>query len=263
MDGLEWKRTKYSLPVQNLLKRAEKWAIDTSHYIISDSIGIQKYLQNKYKLNSTFIPYGAFTFDNPDPSIISGYELEPYGYDMLVARLEPENSIDIILEGVIRSTRERPFLIIGNCHSTYGKYLKNRYACSRIRFMGSVYDINTLNNLRYYSNIYFHGHTVGGTNPSLLEAMASSALICAHQNEFNSAILGKDAYYFHDSASVTQIMNLVNRKERSETEKINQNLAKIVNTYSWNKIIYSYESFMQHCYYAMKSPQPKYEKKVL
>jgi hypothetical protein len=263
MDGLEWKRTKYSVPVQKLLKLAERWAIDTSHYIIADSTGIQQYLHNKYKLDSTFIPYGAFIFDNPDASVLSGYDLKPYAYDMLIARLEPENSVDVILQGVIQSNKERLFLIIGNCHSEYGKYLKNKYTSSHIRFLGSVYDINVLNNLRYYSNIYFHGHTVGGTNPSLLEAMASSALICAHQNEFNSAILQQDAYYFNDSASVACIMNQVNRKEKSEAEKITQNLFKIENTYSWNKIICAYESFMQHCYHAMKPLQPKYEKKVL
>jgi glycosyltransferase involved in cell wall biosynthesis len=262
MDGLEWKRTKYSAPVQRLLKMAEKWAVATSHYLIADSKGIQEYLQIKYKLNSTFIPYGALVFDNPDSSFLTPYGLQPFGYDMLIARLEPENSIDTILQGVIESGMKRPFLIIGNCNSAYGKYLSARYSHTYIKFLGSLYDMSTLNNLRYYSNIYFHGHTVGGTNPSLLEAMASSAVICAHQNEFNSTILGKDAYYFKDSASVADILLQVNRRNKSESEKISQNLAKIENTYTWNKIICAYETFMQHCYYARHTPL-KYEKKIL
>jgi glycosyltransferase involved in cell wall biosynthesis len=263
MDGLEWKRTKYSAPVQKLLKMAEKWAIETSDYIIADSLGIQRYLQNKYRLHSTFIPYGAFIFDNPDPSALLAYDLQPHTYDMLIARLEPENSIDIILQGVVQSKKQRPFLVIGNWHSAYGKYLKSKYANTCIRFLGSVYTMSILNNLRYYSNIYFHGHTVGGTNPSLLEAMASSALICAHQNEFNSTILGKEAYYFTDSTSVAHIMSQVNKRDKGEAEKISQNLSKIEYTYSWNKIIGEYESLLQHCYYKMNASQPKYEKKAL
>jgi glycosyltransferase involved in cell wall biosynthesis len=182
---------------------------------------------------------------------------------MLIARLEPENSIDIILQGVVQSKKQRPFLVIGNWHSAYGKYLKSKYANTCIRFLGSVYTMSILNNLRYYSNIYFHGHTVGGTNPSLLEAMASSALICAHQNEFNSTILGKEAYYFTDSTSVAHIMSQVNKRDKGEAEKISQNLSKIEYTYSWNKIIGEYESLLQHCYYKMNASQPKYEKKAL
>ena len=105
---------------------------------------------------------------------------------MLIARLEPENSIEVILDGVAIANGDKPFLVIGKHETKYGEYLKSKFKNQpNIKFIGGIYDINKLNNLRYYSNLYFHGHTVGGTNPSLLEAMASNSLICANNNPFN------------------------------------------------------------------------------
>lgn len=117
---------------------------------------------------------------------------------MLIARLEPENSIETILDGVVLANLQRPFLVVGKHNTTYGAFLKQKYALqAQIQFVGGIYDIEVLNNLRYYSNLYFHGHTVGGTNPSLLEAMASNSLICANDNPFNRYILEDDAIYFN------------------------------------------------------------------
>lgn len=244
MDGLEWKRSKYSAKVQQFLKYAEKLAVQTSNYLIADSIGIQTYLYKSYGVISTYIPYGATVFNNPDIEFLSRFSLEAYNYNMLIARLEPENSIDTILEGVANAEKKLPMLIIGNDKSPYGTYLANKFSkYKHIRFLGTIYDLYTLNNLRYFSNLYFHGHTVGGTNPSLLEAIASQAVICAHDNEFNKAILGEDAYYFTDANHIIDI--LINYKRNSlSTLKVHNNLEKVKLIYSWDTIINSYEKFM-------------------
>ncbi len=164
MDGLEWKRSKYSGIVKKFLKYAESLGIKYSKHLISDSIGIQDYLKEKYKVDSTYIAYGATLFENPDEAVLKAYQLLPYQYDMLIARLEPENSIDIILEGVAKANVARPFLVIGNHNTTYGNYLKEKFSnSSQIKFIGGIYDINLLNNLRYYSNLYFHGHHIQNT----------------------------------------------------------------------------------------------------
>jgi hypothetical protein len=240
MDGLEWKRTKYSSRVQTFLKYAEKLAVKHSDHLISDSIGIQEYIQTKYNLSSTYIPYGANIFDTPDIQEIKNYELAPYNYDLLIARLEPENSIEVILDGVSYASEDRMFLVIGNHKTKYGNYLKNKYKqCKNIVFLGGIYNQNTLNNLRYFSNLYFHGHTVGGTNPSLLEAMASSSLICANNNIFNKAILENDAYYFNTHNDVTTILNQAITKENNDF--IKANIIKIKTKYDWQIIINEYE----------------------
>ena len=241
MDGLEWKRTKYSVKVQKFLQWAENLAVAKSDFLISDSIGIQKYLKEKYAKDSVYIPYGSDVITEYDPVICDEFDVREYDYDMLIARLEPENSIEIILEGVAKAKQERPFLVIGKHDTSYGKFLKSKFAYrKKIRFIGALYDKAKLDSLRCFSNLYFHGHTVGGTNPSLLEAMGSSALVCAHNNEFNYAILGQDALYFKKSDDVTYYLETVTKAEYIAF--IENNNTKIKELYGWETIIDQYET---------------------
>lgn len=242
MDGLEWRRTKFSKPVQRFLKYAESLAIKHSDYLISDSLGIQKYIQKKYNQESVYIPYGSNIFLKEDREKLNKYDVEPYKYNMLIARLESENSIEIILDGVQQSCKKNLFLVVGNYKTKYGYYLKDKYKLNEnIRFLGGIYDIEVLNNLRFFSNLYFHGHTVGGTNPSLLEAMGSSALICANDNIFNKSILGDDAYYFKDKKEVSNYIETVQKIK--ENEYLRMNRFKIKKLYSWDLII---EKYLEH-----------------
>lgn len=241
MDGLEWKRTKYSDKVRRFLLYAESLGIKYSDHLISDSVGIQDYIKDKYDKESAFIPYGAHLFSSPDASILSEYRVEKHKYDMLIARLEPENSIEIILDGASKALSNQPFLVIGKHMTKYGEYLKQKYKnIPKIRFVGGVYDIDKLNNLRYYSSIYFHGHTVGGTNPSLLEAMASNSLICANDNPFNRYILNDDAIYFQTCEDVSMHLNNVDHTDIKFKNMIDANRAKITNIYAWDIIVDQY-----------------------
>jgi len=242
MDGLEWKRTKFGKSVRKFLLFAEKLAVKSSDHLISDSIGIQKYINEKYNVRSTYIPYGAHLFNHPNENKLDGYSVSKYQYNMLVARLEPENSIEVILDGMAKSTTDNPFLVIGKHQTKYGTYLKDKYkSYNKIRFVGGVYDLDTLNNLRYFSNLYFHGHTVGGTNPSLLEAMASSSLISANDNDFNRYILGDDALYFTSSDEITEQLNHTDKSSRKYLDLVINNNLKIKEQFSWKKIIDQYE----------------------
>ena len=246
MDGLEWKRTKYSGKVKEFLLWAESLAVKYSNHLIADSVGIQEYLKERYGVHSEFIPYGADVFTDPDSSILSLYDLQEYDYDLLIARLEPENSIERILDGVVLANSSRPFLVIGKHTTKYGEYLKNKFkACKLIKFIGGIYDITKLNNIRYFSNIYFHGHTVGGTNPSLLEAMASNSLICASDNPFNRYILGDDSLYFNNDYDVCEVLQSPNHKKRLLSELIENNTRKIRTVYSWDMIVDQYAAHFE------------------
>lgn len=242
MDGLEWKRTKYSSKIQKFLKYSEKLAVKSSDYLISDSKGIESYLKETYNAPSKFIAYGANIFNSPNPKILSEYQLEPHKYDMLIARMEPENNIEMILDGYVESGSQFPFLIIGNAEKTpFGKKMLEKFKeYPSIKFLGAIYDLEQLNNLRYYSRFYFHGHSVGGTNPSLLEAMSSQACIVANNNLFNSSILGEDAYYFKNEAEVAKIISTQERNSNF----IEQNLKKIKENFSWEIINNEYLSFL-------------------
>ena len=210
MDGLEWKRSKYSPPVQKFLKYAEKLAVKTSDYLVADSLGIQKYLDEKYDKKSEYIAYGAELYSESfDDKILEHYNVSKNGYNLLIARLEPENNIETILTGVTKKGYEQPFLVIGKHETRFGDYLKEKFKnYDNIRFLGGIYNFDHLNSLRFFSNLYFHGHSVGGTNPSLLEAMASNAFVIANDNIFNRSILGNDAVYFKTSKDVESTLKL-------------------------------------------------------
>ena len=249
MDGLEWKRSKFGKKVRRFLKWAEKLAVKTSDHLIADSVGIKQYLEKEHNVKSHYIPYGAHLFTNPEEKLLEKYDLEPYSYDMLVARLEPENSIEIILDGVAAAKTKRLFLVVGKHETKYGEYLKEKFqAYTNIRFLGGIYDIETLNNIRYFSNIYFHGHTVGGTNPSLLEAMASNCLICANENIFNKAILEEDAYYFTKSRDVSLMLDTHYKSGDSNQLILKNNSLKIQEKYSWTIINKAYLDFIHECF---------------
>lgn len=246
MDGLEWKRTKYSKPVQKVLQFAEKLAVNNSDYLIADSIGIQKYLQQKYNKDAAYIAYGAHQFSNPDLSVLNTYKVENHNYNLILARLEPENNIETILDGIVLSKDKMPVLVIGNHQTKFGNYLKEKFKNSaNIRFLGAVYNHNHLDNLRWFSNIYFHGHSVGGTNPSLLEAMASKAFIFAHNNDFNKAILKENAYYFSNAEEVKNLTLKI--KKNDNLHLIENNFNAIESEFNWDKINGKYLQLFTKC----------------
>jgi glycosyltransferase involved in cell wall biosynthesis len=247
MDGLEWTRSKYSKPVQTFLKFAEKLAVRYSDFLISDSVEIQKYIKNKYNKTSTYIPYGAEVFDNPDATVLDEFDLKINQYDMLIARFEPENSIEVILDGVVKANNGRTFLVIGNNDNDFGTHLKNKFASfDNIKFCGGIYDLGKLNNLRYFSNLYFHGHTVGGTNPSLLEAMASNSLICSNDNKFNRAVLDTNATYFLTTDDVAHHLLTVNKSEPQYEQLMENNKQKINELYTCDKIVSAYANHFEY-----------------
>lgn len=251
MDGLEWKRAKYSLPIKTFLKYAEKLAVKHSDFLISDSLGIQNYLEEKYNATSKYIPYGAKNIEEPSKLVLNKYHLLEYTYNLLIARLEPENNIESILDGVVLSKKKPLFLVIGSYANKFGYRLKEKFKNhEHILFLGSIYNSEELNSLRYFSNLYFHGHSVGGTNPSLLEAMGCNALIIAHDNIFNKAVLEEEGYYFSNMIDIKN--HLLEKNKLFEKEKLNTNRIKINQQYNINNVNSSYLSFFYECLEANK-----------
>jgi glycosyltransferase involved in cell wall biosynthesis len=248
MDGLEWKRSKYPAWVRKFLFNAEKMAVKFCDYFVADSLAIQKYLESKYDITSEFIAYGADILGPAEESDIIEQGLTKYNYFLVIARMEPENNIEMILDGFAASNSHKKMIIIGNSTNSFGVYLKNKFQHDpRIAFIGSLYDKSKLHSLKAFSTLYFHGHSAGGTNPSLLEAMASGSLIAAHNNEFNSSVLQKDAYYFLDASEVKTLVEETSRGQK-EMDMIANNIKKIQEEYSWTNIIDQYEAFITACY---------------
>jgi glycosyltransferase involved in cell wall biosynthesis len=261
MDGLEWKRSKYSKPVQGFLKFAEKLAVKYSQYYISDSMVIKSYLQDKYNIDSRYIPYGADPYLEALHEQLTPVEAAKEDYFLLMARMEPENNIETILEGFNSSNSHRTFKVLGDTSNRFGKYIEHRFANDeRIEFKGAIFDTPKVHALQNNSYLYFHGHSVGGTNPSLLEAMASKALIAAHDNLFNKAVLHSDAFYFSDAEEVRNIVETVQRKE-PESTMVNNNLHKIKSLFNWQTIVDQYENLIVESYQQFKDEELIFNKR--
>ncbi|HRH35560.1 MAG TPA: DUF1972 domain-containing protein [Catalimonadaceae bacterium] len=249
MDGLEWKRTKFSPLVRRAIRWFESLAAKHGGHLVADSVGIQDYLIQTYGKESTFIAYGASPVkENLPTHNLRKFDLEPNTYNLIIARLEPENHVEMILEGIRLSGQNRKTIVVGSTSTPAGIRWKSMFTESNFLFAGSIYDKSILDELRQHCYLYYHGHSVGGTNPSLLEAMAAGSLICANDNPFNRSVLEEDGLYFSsaDQVAAYQIETIIENRS-----KIIQNLKeKISQKYTWEKIANDYLTCFQ---YAAKS----------
>lgn len=239
MDGLEWKRAKWNRFTRRFTKYLERLTVKTSHYLVADNIGIQKYLQDEYGKASFFLAYGANKVTSFPEELLQQYNVTPFSYYILIARLEPENNIEAIIDGYLLSGSKAPLLVVGNKSTKLYHQLQERIKDhTNVKFMGGIYDQTALNVLRKNALAYFHGHSVGGTNPSLLEAMASHAFIIAHNNEFNKSVLKENALFFNSAEEVKEhIGNIDHLRSEHSVNFINLNLNCIEDVYSWKRIV--------------------------
>ena len=242
MDGLEWKRSKWNFFTKRLMKYLEALAVKRSHYIVSDNRGIQDYYRSNFNKDSFLISYGADLNLTHSENDLLDFKISAENFFLLIARMEPENNIDVILQAYKKSGRTEPFLVIGNYKTKYGKYLYKKHNNNQVRFLGSIYNKKILDSLRYYCKAYLHGHSVGGTNPSLLEAMASSCFIIAHKNSFNGSVLKESGVYFDSIETLKNIFTSIDTAILNYKAKfIQENLSEINKNYNWQLIIDMHE----------------------
>lgn len=252
MDGVEWARSKWSRPAKLWFKLMEAVAMWTPDRVIADALGILRHLESRHAhlpLTSV-IPYGAPVIDlAPDAGLLDEWQLSPGQYYLVVCRLEPENSVWEIMRGYLRSGSRLQLIVAGSIDpaTTYVKKLL-QLNNDRIRFIGAIYDRVKLQALRYHACAYFHGHSVGGTNPSLLEALGCGNLIVAHDNIFNREVAGKTASYFQQEANITEIIqtvesypaDIINELKATSKERIHQH-------YNWDAVTDTYLRLLSEC----------------
>jgi glycosyltransferase involved in cell wall biosynthesis len=246
MDGLEYKRTKFNKWIQKFIFWEERKTVEHSHYLIADNLGIQDYYKEKYGKDSAYLAYGANIHGNYNEEILKEYGLENNKYYLVIARLEPENNIEMVIEGYIKlSFQNKNLIIVGKTDTPHGRYLIKKYKLfSNVKFIGGIYDFKKIDSIRYFSSAYFHGHSVGGTNPSLLEAMASSCFIFAHNNVFNRTVLKENALYFNNKNDVYNFFeNIEENTQNLKSDFVKNNLLQIINKYSWEKLIDNHEKY--------------------
>lgn len=247
IDGLEWKRGKWSRVTKWFLKISEHCAVKFADVIITDNIIIQKYIKLKYNKKSELIEYGGnqSTYITPTMKDIKRFPFLSNEYALSLSRIEPENNCDLILQS-FSQLNDIKLIYIGTWNNNkYSRTLKEKYKSHKnIILLDAIYDINTLNLIRSNCTIYVHGHSVGGTNPALVEAMYIGLPILAYNVDFNRETTQNKVLYFNDIKQLqTNVELLLN--DKTLQKKIVKNVKKIAkDKYNWRIIINKYDNIL-------------------
>jgi glycosyltransferase involved in cell wall biosynthesis len=243
MDGLEWQRTKWSIPVRWFTKWAEKRVILMGLTYVSDNRGLVTYFKTNYQVATHYIPYGTVSIGDHETkqTITSPYNAIE-NYAIIVARIEPENNVEMVLEAILDSNFDGITIIVGSVFGNkYAEKITKKFAGDKFLFVGGIYDPKLLNQLRYRASIYFHGHSVGGTNPSLVEAMQLGCRIFSYDNIFNRETTQNNAVFFKTSEDLSAKINSQIDNNYADLEKNKRNYPGIIQSdFDWNIIAKKY-----------------------
>ena len=246
IDGLEWKRNKWGYFTRKFLKFSESLAVRFATTIISDNAEIQRYVQSTYSKESLLIAYGGdhTKFENVSNQTLVKYPFLKNDYAFKVCRIEPENNIEMILEA-FSHIGNLHLVIVGNWdHSQFSKEMFSKYtAYENIHLVHSIYEQNILNQIRCGAKVYIHGHSAGGTNPSLVEAMSLSLPVFSFDINYNVETTQNQAYYFQNTA---QLISLITALNDIELTSIGKRMKLIANeNYVWRKIALQYFELLE------------------
>ena len=245
IGGLDWKRNKWSHFAQRVIKKAEGFLVKNSGQIISDNIGIQEYMLETYMRKSVLITYGG---DQAKKQEISSESLDKYNflknkYVFVVTRVQADNNVEMILDA-FSNQNKIPLVIVGNWeHSGYGRKLKLKYYNAQsVLILDAIYNRAELDVLRSNCTIYIHGHSAGGTNPSLVEAMYLGLPVFAFASGYNEHTTQNQAMYFHDK---DQLANFIDNYDKFNLKEMGKRLKLIAEeSYLWNTIAKQYKEVL-------------------
>lgn len=252
-DGHEWKRQKWPYLVRKYWKLSERLMVKHADLLVCDNVGIEDYIKEDYRRynpKTTFIAYGASTerstISDDDQSLANWMDLHQMkvnGYYLIVGRFVPENNYETMIAEFLNSNTDKDLIIITNV-------VKNKFynqlqaktdfeSDNRVKFVGTVYDKQMLMKIRENAYAYIHGHEVGGTNPSLLEALASTKVNILLDVSFNQ-LVGKESslYFSKESGSLKQVIEQSDHLSEKEVQVLDQKSYEIIrDDYSWEKIV--------------------------
>lgn len=243
IDGLEWRREKWSFPVKKFLKFSEKMAVKYSDVVIGDNKGITDYVKSEYNKDSVLIAYGGDQVSHvQDDSLFEKYPFCGKPYAVTVCRIEPENNIHLILEA-FSYRPEKNLVLVGNWEkSEYGRELKEKYsAFENIHLLNPVYEPHEVNWLRSNAAIYIHGHSAGGTNPSLVEAMNLALPILAFDCVYNRATTEEKCLYWKTAEELEKLL----QTEENQIAEIAGRMGEAgKRLYTWKRIASMYNELL-------------------
>ena len=239
LDGLESRREKWRGLGARYYRWAEKSAVKNGAFIISDAQAIAAHVQNQYGRDSEVIAYGADVINSASDRLAE-LNVSAGGYHLIVARLEPENHVLESVVGYTRSKEVKPLIVVGSApYSDWYIDAVKKAADSRTRFLGGIYDQELLNQLYSHAATYTHGHSVGGTNPSLLRAMGAGAEILAFDCDFNREVTDNLALYWKSSDDYTALLD--NFTATQMGPRLQERVSQV---YQWDMITDQYEALI-------------------
>lgn len=245
MDGLEWKRAKWGQRGRAYYRWAEEFGVGHADALIADAPGIAEYYSHQFGVPTELIRYGAPVLEYPPGRTLEGLGLEPDGYHLVVARFEPENHVLDILQGYQKSASSRPLVVVGAAPyaADYTRAIQRVAGTDkRIRLLGAVYDQDLLDALYFNAHTYIHGHSVGGTNPSLLRAMGAGTAVVAYDVVFNKEVLDGQGWYFSGPAEVSAALNEIEHQAMKVRRMGELGKLRAGSSFSWEAVAGSYEA---------------------
>lgn len=244
MDGLEWRRSKWGPRGKAYYRWAEQFGVRTADALIADAPGIADYYTHQFQVPTEMIRYGAPILDSVADGRIEELGLAPGGYHLVVARFEPENHVREIVEGYRRSTAALPLVVVGSApySSDYTQSIHDAAAGDdRIRLVGGVYDQELLDALYFHALTYDHGHSVGGTNPSLLRAMGAATAVIAFDVPFNREVLADDGWFFTTPVDAAAAFERAEAEADGTRESGRRAQQRARDAFRWDDVADAYE----------------------
>ncbi|MDQ4054465.1 MAG: DUF1972 domain-containing protein [Actinomycetota bacterium] len=244
VDGLEWRRAKWGGAGRSYYRWAESYVVHWADALIADAQGIADYYMEEFGAATELLTYGAPIQTSPSSDRLPELGVSPKSFHLVVARFEQENHVEEIVAGYRNSRAELPLLVVGSAPYADAYTARVRQAAGsdpRIRMLGGVWDQDLLDQLYANCLTYLHGHSVGGTNPSLLRAMGAGADVIAFDVDFNREVLGEFGRYF---SSLGDIAPLLFAAEVLPEEAVGRGVhfrTRAANRYDWLEVAAGYE----------------------
>lgn len=245
VDGLEWRRAKWGGAGRAYYRWAEERAVRAADALIADAPGIAEYYATEFGVETELIRYGAPVLDRISTAPLTALELQPDRFHLAVARFEPENHVLEIVEGYRSSSSTLPLVVVGSApySADYTRDVRDAAAGDdRIRLLGAVWDQDLLHALYAHARAYLHGHSVGGTNPSLLRAMGAGTATVAFDVDFNREVLADDAWWFRDAAQLAAAVDEVDVDDALVIARGLRSRERVARVFRWDDVADGYES---------------------
>ncbi|MCO5791490.1 MAG: DUF1972 domain-containing protein [Blastomonas sp.] len=246
MDGIEWKRAKWSAAAKAWFYLNERAGSYLSQVAIADHPSISDHLRSVSGIKSVVIPYGADLITGADAALLEPLGVTPNRYFVSIARIEPENSIFEIVQAFSLKPRNARLVVLGKLEDSNPYHQKVKAAAStEVDFPGAIYDADRLAALRFYTLAYMHGHQVGGTNPSLVEALGAGNPVIAHNNRFNLWTAGEGQFYFATVEECAAHMeHLLDHPAAADAARVAAR-ARYARDFEWEKVLGQYRMLLE------------------